>query len=145
MASASWRLEAAAHTPMLLQRLCERARDMAESSLGTISQRSNRGAAVATAAFTSHLARLHHFLLPHLASSREQEHHIPLQHHARARGYGGRSAGVADDEEGNLAKYSAAGMRDPNEHRRHHLHLHHQHEHENGLRLTWMHVWRSCR
>jgi hypothetical protein len=145
VASVSWRLEAAAHTPMLLQRLCERARDMAESSLGTISQCSNRGAAVATAAFTSHLARLHHFLLPHLPSSREQEHHTPLQHHARARLYGGRSAGVADDEDVHLAQYSAAGMRDVHAHRRHHLHHQHQHERENSLRLTWMHVWRSCR
>ena len=141
LASATWRSEAAAHAPMLLQRMCTRAREMAEASR---SDCSGWGAAVAAAAFTSHLARVSLLLLPLLPRAHCQDQQMSSRHQERARGYGARLAGVADDEEAHLARWSGPARLHENAHRPQHQHQH-QHLHENSLRLTWMNVWRSCR
>lgn len=139
VASASWRSEAAVHAPILLQRMCARAREMAEASCSS----GNRiGAAVATAAFLSHIARLHLMALPHLPASHHPEPAAPMHRHARAQSHGARSAGMVDDDCVHLARLSGAGLRD--EHARARQPQHHQPSHS-MLHLTWMHVWRSCR
>jgi hypothetical protein len=126
---------------------------MAEALSSDLSNRSNSAAALATAAYTSHIARVHLLVLPHLPTPRNQELEMlketVLHRPARAGLHGSRSAVAAGDEEVHLAKYSGAGVRCDHENPRHrHYHRHHQQQQqqlENGLRLTWMNVWRSCR
>jgi hypothetical protein len=142
---------------MLLQRMFSRAREMAEALSCDLSNRNNSAAAVATAAYMSHVARVHLLVLPHLPTPRHQEPDMPremaLHRSARAGSFEGRFAVMADDEEGHLAKFSGAAGRHDHENPRHHYrHHHHQQQHqqqqqhfENCLHLTWMNVWRSCR
>jgi hypothetical protein len=135
--SAAWRCQAAACAHVLLQRMRARALEIAEASS------SNSGcwaAAVAAAAYTSHLARVSLMLLPHL----------PRADHEKERQNGAacarRSAGAADDDQVHLARWSRAARLDENANRHpHHLQQQQQQQQESSLRATWMNVWRNCR
>ena len=150
MATAAWRSEAAAHAVVLLKRMCHRAREMAESSCVRGS------AAIAAAAYMSHLVRVYLLVLPRIppsTASCNQETRIqkdmPPQHHARDRSLGHRSVGAALGEEVHLAQFSRVQLRDEtarHQHQHQHQHQHgHGHGLENDVRLAWTNVWRNFR
>jgi len=140
LASSSWRSEAAAHAPMLLQRMCVRTHELADASC---SNNSSRGA-VAAAAYASHMARVYLAVLPHMPPS------PPPHHRALVRGHGGGGGGWADDEDVHRGRFfSGAVLHDEHAHRRHHNEHHVQPQLQQpfaaALRAAWLHVWRRCR
>lgn len=140
--SATWRCEAAAHANELLQRMCSHAREMAEASC---SSSRGWGAAAAAAAYTSHVCRVSHMLLPHTHLPSADFLHMPSRHQEHGRGGGFRSAEIADDEQVHLARWSRAARLNENAHSRQDQNQQHHQQHESSLRLMWMNVWRSCR